>query len=77
MFNAKRLKGRVNLFAIKKFREEQGLTQAQLAEKSGVTRATINALENNEAYITTTKTVLNVARALGKTVGEIFFDKCV
>lgn len=62
------------LFAIKKYREEQGLTQAQLAEKSGVTRATIIALENNQTYITTTKTILNIARALGKSVGEIFFS---
>ncbi len=60
------------MYNIRKFREEKGLTQAQLAEKSGVTRATIIALENNCSYVTTTKTIVNVANALGKTVGEIF-----
>lgn len=62
------------MFVIRKYREELGLTQAQLAEKSGVTRATIIALENNKDYVTTTKTISNIAKALGKAVGDIFLN---
>ena len=32
---------------IRQFRQEKGLTQQELAEKIGVTRQTINALENS------------------------------
>lgn len=64
-------------YNIKNRREELGLTQAELAERSGVTRATIIALESDRPYVTTTKTLLNVAKALGTTVEAIFFEESV
>ena len=64
-------------YRIKEFREKLGLTQDELARKSGVSRMTIVALENNKAKVTTTKTLLAVSKALGVTVDEIFFPKDV
>lgn len=58
---------------IKELREKQGLTQTDLANKSGVSRATIWALENGTARSTTTKTLFKVATALNTTVDNIFF----
>lgn len=64
-------------YRIKEFREKLGLTQDELARKSGVSRMTIVALENNKAKVTTTKTLLAISKALGVTVDEIFFPKDV
>ena len=44
----------------------------QLSEKSGVSRATISALENGKAEITTTDTLLKLAKALNRRVSDIF-----
>ena len=59
-------------FKIKEAREEINMSQTELHKKSGVSRATIWALENGKKSITTTDTLLKIARALGKTVDEIF-----
>lgn len=59
-------------FKIKEAREEIKMSQTELCKKSGVSRATIWALENGRKSITTTKTLLKIAHALGKTVDEIF-----
>ena len=57
---------------IKKMREEKRMTQEELAAKAGVTRVTIISLENDEAYVTTTRTLVKVADALGTSVDQIF-----
>lgn len=62
---------------LREFRLAKRMTQAELAEKSGVSRATIVALEANTAGNTTSKTLLNIARALGETVDRIFFAETV
>ena len=59
-------------YRVKEIREEKGITQLELAEKSGVTRATIWKLETGESEVTTTKTLVSIAEALGVTVGELF-----
>ncbi len=59
-------------FKIKEAREEINMSQMELCKKSGVSRATIWALENGKKSITTTDTLLKIARALGKSVDEIF-----
>ncbi len=59
-------------YKIREARLEIGLTQAQLAEKSGVSRATISGLENGTINITTTETLIKIASALGKKVSDIF-----
>jgi putative transcriptional regulator len=52
-------------------RTERGLTQAALAELVGVSRKTINTVENG-VFIPSTVLALKLARALGRPVEEIF-----
>jgi len=47
------------------------ITQAELAEKVGVSRQTINTIESNK-YIPSTVLTLKIARVFGKPVEEIF-----
>lgn len=58
---------------IRQKREEINMTQEQLAERSGVSRATISALENGVERNTTSKTLIAIASAMGATVDDIFF----
>lgn len=60
---------------IKYFREKQNMSQEQLAQKSGISRQTISALENNENYDVRIGTMVSIADALGKKVQDIFFPK--
>jgi len=52
-------------------RAERGLTQAALAELVGVSRKTINTVENG-VFVPSTLLALRLARALGRPVEEIF-----
>lgn len=56
---------------LKDIRAELGLTQAQLAEAVGVTRKTINTVENG-VFVPSTLLALKIARAVGRRVEEIF-----
>jgi len=56
---------------LKAARVEAGLTQAELALKVGVTRKTINTVENG-VFIPSTVLALGLARALGVTVEALF-----
>ena len=47
------------------------LTQAELAEKVGVSRQTINAMESNK-YVPSTVLAMKIAKVFSKTVEEIF-----
>lgn len=60
-------------YKIKEVRKKQRITQEELANRSGVSRATIAVLENNDDAITTTKTLIKISQALGVTVSQIFF----
>lgn len=53
-------------------RVEAGLTQQQLAEKSGVTRQTISLIEKGK-YNPTLKLCLAICHATGKTLDDIFW----
>ena len=64
-------------YKIKEKREEVGMTQEELSEKSGISRTTISGLENGTVRATTTKTLVKLAKALGTTVDQIFFDEAV
>lgn len=53
-------------------RAELNLTQQQLAERIGVSRQTINAMELGK-YVPSTVLALKVSQVFGKPVNEIFF----
>lgn len=56
---------------IKIERAVHNLTQAELADKIGVSRQTINAMESNK-YVPSTVLALKIARLFAKPVEEIF-----
>lgn len=64
-------------YKIKEVREAKGMTQAELARISGISRVTISALENGVVRNTTSKTLLKLAEALETTVDHIFFADAV
>ena len=51
-------------------RKELGLSQQELAKQCGVTRQTVNAIENNR-YDPTLALAFQLARVLGTTVDEL------
>lgn len=52
-------------------REFRGWTQAELAERVGVSRKTINTIEN-AVFVPSTLTALKIAEALERTVEQLF-----
>ena len=52
-------------------RAVKNITQAELAERVGVSRQTINSIESNK-YIPSTLLALRIAHIFGKAVEEIF-----
>ena len=57
---------------VRSLRFEAGeMTQAQLAERAGVTRQTIAAIERNK-YAPSLETAFLIARAFGRPIGEVF-----
>ena len=56
---------------IRQMRREKGLLQEQLAKKCGVSRQTINAIENNK-YDPTLALAFRLAGELGTTVDRLF-----
>jgi putative transcriptional regulator len=60
---------------LNRLRGERGLTQAALADAVGVSRKTINTVENG-VFVPSTLLALKIARALGRSVEEIFFLEC-
>ena len=53
-------------------RERLGITQAELAEKIGVSRKTINTVENC-VFIPSTVLALKLAKAIGKPLEKLFW----
>lgn len=60
---------------IKALRAEKGMTQEDLAEASGVSRLTISKLETGKLTNARSKTMFAVAKALGVTIDDLFFDR--
>ena len=56
---------------IRNRRKELGLAQEELAKKCGVSRQTVNAIENNK-YDPTLSLAFSLARELQLTVDELF-----
>jgi putative transcriptional regulator len=57
---------------LREAREARGLTQGQLAELVGVSRKTINTVEN-AIFVPSTVIALKLARALDEPVERLFF----
>lgn len=58
---------------LKAARAERDMTQKALADAAGVSRQTINAIEQGE-YNPTIKLCLAICRVLGKTLDELFWE---
>ena len=56
---------------IRNRRKELGLSQEELAKKCGVSRQTVNAIENNK-YAPTLALAFSLAKELQLTVDELF-----
>jgi putative transcriptional regulator len=56
---------------LRDLRSDKGLTQADLASAVGVSRKTINTIENR-VFVPSTILALNLARHLGVSVHDIF-----
>ena len=56
---------------IKRYRNDLGLTQAELARLTKVSRKTINTIEN-DVFVPSTILALRISQALGKSVEELF-----
>lgn len=63
------------LFRVKELRESRGLTQVELAERSGVSRGTICALESGQEKTVTTSTLLKLASVLGVSFDALFYTQ--
>jgi putative transcriptional regulator len=57
---------------IKERRSEIGLTQAELAEQVGVTRKTVNTVENG-VFTPSATLAIKLSKALGITVEQLFW----
>lgn len=57
---------------LREVRISKGMTQTELARKSGVSRVTIWAIESDDEYSVKTKTLEALATALGVTVDTFF-----
>ena len=57
---------------LKDLRAKRGLTQAELAVLAGVSRKTINTVEN-DVFVPSTMLALVLAEALGTRVEDLFF----
>lgn len=58
---------------LKEVRENKGISQEELSEKSGISRTTISELETEKKEVTTNITLEKIAEALGEKVSNIFF----
>ena len=59
---------------LKAARAALGLTQQELAERVGVTRQTIVAIERGD-YNPTIRLCTEICRALGKTLDDLFWEE--
>lgn len=59
---------------VRRIRRSMNLSQKELAEKAGISRCSINRIENGLACEIKYKTACNIARALGVPIDFLFCD---
>lgn len=59
-------------YKVKELREAKGMTQMELAEKSGISRGTICALEGGQKMSVNTNTLIRIADALGVSMDTLY-----
>lgn len=57
---------------LREIREAHGMTQAELCEKTGLSRTTICKIENDRGANVNTHTIVKIAAAFGVPPSEIF-----
>ncbi len=62
-------------YNLRKIREEKGMTQSELAQKSGVSRVTISRLESGSQSDLMVGNLNKLAEALGCRVSELICEK--
>ena len=60
--------------AMKQARTEAGLSQQELADKLGVSRQTINAIEKGD-YNPTIRLCIGICKVLGLTLNDLFWEE--
>jgi DNA-binding XRE family transcriptional regulator len=60
---------------VREIREQLGMSQAELAEKSGISRTMISKLETNQKVDCKVSTLLSISDALGCPVSDIFLTQ--
>lgn len=61
-------------YAMKDARARAGLSQQELADKLGVSRQTINAIEKGD-YNPTIRLCIGICHVLGRTLNDLFWDE--
>ena len=61
-------------YAMKQARSQAGLSQQELADKLGVSRQTINAIEKGD-YNPTIRLCIGICRVLGVTLNDLFWEE--
>lgn len=61
-------------YAMKEARTAAGLSQQELADKLGVSRQTINAIEKGD-YNPTIRLCVGICRVLGLTLNDLFWNE--
>lgn len=64
-------------YRVRQIREEKKMSQEELEKKSGISRQTISAIENNRAGEVKIGTLMAIANALETTIDNLFFQKAV
>lgn len=64
-------------YRVKEIRERKNMTQEELERKSGISRQTISAIENDKYTDVKVGTLLAIANALDTTVDSLFFENAV
>lgn len=64
-------------YRVKEIREQKNMSQEQLEQKSGISRQTISAIENDRITNVKVGTLMAIANALETTIDCLFFPQAV